>query len=240
MQQILAFSRHSNVEREPTDLRRVVRDVRELLASSMPSSTHLDVSARDERLVAEANVGQVTQILLNLCINANDALAGRPGRISIGLTDVQPGDADYASFHGDVATSGDSPQGARASWGSLNPDRPYARISVADSGPGMNAELLTRIFDPFFTTKAPGRGTGLGLSVVHGIVLSYDGAGLAVSRPGIGTTFTIYLPLVDAEPRKAASPQPMRNGTGNILLIDDDRTWPMPRRSRSSASAIRS
>ncbi|HUA53960.1 MAG TPA: PAS domain-containing protein [Candidatus Sulfotelmatobacter sp.] len=223
VQQILAFSRQSNVEREPTDLRRVVTDVRELLTSSMPPSTRLDISTRNDPLVAEANAGEITQILLNLCINANDALAGRPGRISIELSDVRPGDPDHAAFHGDRADRG-ADGAARVTWGRLDPDLPYARICVADSGPGIDPELLTRVFEPFFTTKAPGRGTGLGLSVVHGTVLSYDGAGLAVSRPGGGTTFTIYLPLIDAEPRRASSPQRLPNGSGDVLLVDDDRS----------------
>jgi PAS domain S-box-containing protein len=223
VQQILAFSRHSSIEREPIDLAQVVRDIRELLASSIPSSTRLDVSAREEGLVAEANVGQITQILLNLCINANDALAGRPGSISIGLARVRPGDADHAAVRGDAAETDDTAQAARTSWGSLDPARSYARISVADTGFGMSADLLTRIFEPFFTTKEPGRGTGLGLSVVHGIVLSYGGAGLAVSRPGGGTVFTVYLPLIAAEPRKAKSTQPTRSGIGSVLLVDDDR-----------------
>ena len=221
VQQILAFSRHRNVEREPTDLGRIVGDVRDLLASSLPASTQLEIVMRDDCLVAEANVGQVTQILLNLCINANDALAGRPGRIAIELADVRPGDPDYAAFRGDAA-EGDTQAGARARWGDLDPARAYARLSVTDTGPGMDAELLTRIFDPFFTTKEPGRGTGLGLSVVHGIVLAYDGAGLAFSRSGAGTVFTIYLPLIDAEPCSAQALAPTPKGTGNVLLIDDD------------------
>ena len=218
VEQILAFSRHSNVDREPTDLARVVSDMHELLEPAIPSSTRLEIVTRSDRLVAQANVGEITQILLNLCLNANDALAGAPGLISVELAAVDPGDADYALFHGDGAEGADG----RATWGSLSADRPYARLCVSDTGPGMDAELLTRIFDPFFTTKEPGRGTGLGLSVVHGIVLSYGGAGAAFSRPGAGTAFTIYLPLVDAEPCGTPAAPSLCGGTGDVLLVDDD------------------
>jgi PAS domain S-box-containing protein len=217
VEQILAFSRHGNVDREPTDLARIVNDMRELLAPSIPSSTRLEIATRGDDLVTKANVGEITQILLNLCLNANDALAGAPGLISVELVAVRPGDADYALFHGDGADAD-----GRATWGSLSADRPYVRLSVSDTGPGMDAELLTRIFDPFFTTKEPGRGTGLGLSVVHGIVLSYGGAGSAVSRPGAGTAFAIYLPLVDAEPCGTPSAPSLCGGTGDVLLVDDD------------------
>jgi CheY-like chemotaxis protein len=103
-------------------------------------------------------------------------------------------------------------------------DENYARLTVTDTGSGMNTEVLERIFDPFYTTKDRGRGTGLGLAVIHGIVLGYDGACVVRSRPGAGTTFVVYLPLAapGLQPEPEASATPMLRGRERVLIVDDE------------------
>jgi PAS domain S-box-containing protein len=225
IQQILAFSRHDVVERRPCDLGAIVHDTRDLLVASLPSSTRIAI-ADGEPLVVEVNAAQIGQILINLCLNANDALAGKPGCISIALSRVVPGDADYALFRrGEGESAGDVDAVAgRICAGTLDAAQPYARIAIADSGVGMGPEVLARVFDPFFTTKEPGRGTGLGLSVVHGIVIGYRGACTVSSRVGAGTTFAVYLPLAGEGTRAAVAlpPPTIVHGHERILVVDDD------------------
>lgn len=213
VQQILAFARRSGVERTASDLGRIIGDARELLAASLSSSVRFDVQIRDEGLVAEVNSGQIMQILLNLCINASDALAGKPGNITVELARCG---GDHPAFQCPTAD-------ARVTLGILDPGRSYARITVSDTGPGMDQTLLNQVFEPFFTTKALGKGTGLGLSVVHGLVLSYGGAGSVTSRPGGGVVFTVYLPLTEeAVLVESALPQAAGGNRRRILLVDDD------------------
>jgi CheY-like chemotaxis protein len=151
----------------------------------------------------------VQQVLMNLCTNAWQALGGRSGEITVALRSVRL-DAARALQIGGIPTG------------------TYACLSVADNGPGMDAETQRRIFEPFFTTKAPGAGTGLGLAVVHGIVKAHRGAIELVSRPGEGSRFDVYLPLASAsahvveEPQAVVPPSPPVKVTGrHVIYIDD-------------------
>jgi PAS domain S-box-containing protein len=224
VRQILAFSRRTNVDREALDLAVLLRETRELLRGSLPSMTEIDVKMDQGGIVASVNAGQFSQILLNLCVNANDALAGRPGKISIELTQVNSGDADYARFESGVLVHETQlyPAEGRVFAGALDAERSYARLTIADTGVGMGPDVLGRIFDPFFTTKERGSGTGLGLSVVHGIVLSYDGACTVASRPGAGSVFTIYLPVSKGMVKAAAAPSSQTRGRERVLIVDDE------------------
>jgi PAS domain S-box-containing protein len=207
--QILAFTRAHTVERKPIDLRAALRDSRDLLAGSLPATTRLAVHAGELPLVVEANETQLGQIIVNLCLNAHDAIAGQPGQIRVALSRVRPGNADYRRTH---------------LVGGLDPARAYARLDVADSGGGIAAEILPRIFEPFFTTKERGRGTGLGLAVVHGLITAYEGACAVESNPGRGTRFSVYLPLTEVrKPRTHGE----RTGTDlrgreRLLIVDDE------------------
>ena len=224
VQQIVAFSRMGSVERRPCDLVQIIQDTRELLRPSLPSSTEIVVDPSPAPLVAEVNAAQMSQILLNLCVNANDALAEKPGRIHISGIAIAPRHPDYALFNEAVRRVQDGDGAFHV--GALDPQRSYARIAVADEGQGIPPDQLERIFEPFYTTKRRGRGTGLGLSVVHGIIMSYDGALSVASRPGCGTVFRIYLPLVAgtcAEPRAPAEPrEPELGGSERLLVVDDE------------------
>jgi PAS domain S-box-containing protein len=220
VQQILAFARKSSVERLQSDLVPIVRETHDLLRASLPSSTELKVETTSEALVAEVNPTQISQVVVNLCVNASDSLLGQPGRVTVGITRVRPGDSDFAAFARGGGQAGDG----IVVTGRLDPCRGYARITVADTGSGMAPDVLPRIFDPFFTTKQRGRGTGLGLARVHGIVAEYGGACVVESKPGHGTIFRIYLPLVahPAIPAVAGDEARGLAGEERLLVVDDE------------------
>jgi len=221
--QILAFARQSSVERKPHDLARLLGEAKDLLRGALPASTELVTEIEADGLVANVNLAQMNQLVLNLCLNANDALAGEPGRISLSLSRLRPDEADFELARGEQADPALKP-GGYVVTGTLDPARSYARITVADTGPGMDDATLSRIFDPFFTTKERGRGTGLGLAVVRGIVAAYGGACIVASRPGMGTRFGIYLPLTSAASASLPAQEiGTKRGHGErIMVVDDD------------------
>jgi nitrogen-specific signal transduction histidine kinase/ActR/RegA family two-component response regulator len=204
VQQILAFSRRQRQERQVIDLQPVVSEALKLLRSALPSTIEI-VQRLNSTPPALADPTQIHQVMMNLCTNAEHAMRGRPGRLEITLEPQQVNEV-FAMQHSDLRPG------------------PYARLCVRDNGCGMPVELLERIFEPFFTTKEPGQGTGLGLSVVHGIVKSHDGVILVQSQLDVGTEFQVYLPV--QEKSQAAPPQVIKRapaGTGqHILLVDDE------------------
>lgn len=205
VQQILAFSRHQPQQRRVIDLSATVREAAGFLRATIPSIVELNCSTDRSAPLVLADATQVYQVIANLCTNAWHALDDQPGRIDVTLEAV--------TFSADR-----SPPIARLSPGS------FACLTVADSGKGMDAATLERVFEPFFTTKAPGKGTGLGLAVVHGVVQSHSGAITVTSTPGQGTTFTIYFPAATAAPTDipAASSSAYCGGHEHILYLDDE------------------
>jgi len=175
VRRILTFSRPQESQREPVDLRPIVEEALRLLRASLPAMIEIrsDVSGPIPKVAADPT--QMHQVIVNLVSNAAHAIGPRVGLIHV-LLDAVDVDADLA-----VSSPGLSPG-------------PYARLSVVDDGCGMDAATLERIFDPFFTTKPTGQGTGLGLSVVHGIIRSHGGAITVSSQPTQGSTFRVYLP----------------------------------------------
>ncbi len=188
--QILAFSREHAPDRILVDLCPLVRESLGLLRATMPATIEI-VEDLDEGVAHVMAVPtQIHQILMNLGSNARDAMAPKPGTLTIGLKRVDV-DEKTAARHTDLKPG------------------PHVLLTVGDTGPGMDRGTLSRIFDPFFTTKPVGGGTGMGLSVVHGIVKSHEGAIIVSSEPGGGTTIEIYFPLertcaAHGEPRHAA------------------------------------
>ncbi len=205
VQQVLAFSRRQRQERQILDPQPIVKEALKLLRSALPTTIEIKQDLQPTPPVL-ADPTQIHQVLMNLCTNAEHALHGQPGRLEIALTTTHV-DAAFAQLHPELRVG------------------EYVRLSVRDTGCGMSPELLARVFEPFFTTKAPGQGTGLGLSVVHGIVKSHDGAILVQSQPGQGTEFQIFLP---AQQRSAIAPvvetkPALAMGQGqHILLVDDE------------------
>ncbi|HUN53389.1 MAG TPA: PAS domain S-box protein [Candidatus Sulfotelmatobacter sp.] len=227
VQQILSFSRRSPIERRPENLSRLVLEAQDFLRAALPPSTEIDIRIDAENIVARVNNTQIHQILLNLCQNASHALGGKSGRITICLDriDIAAAEADYQALDPTSGAGKDGvPDRARIGAGALDRHQSYARLTVLDTGSGMAREVLERIFDPFFTTKARGRGTGLGLAVVHGIVMSHGGACQVVSVPGEGTSFTVYLPLTSAAVEPSSPPADASSLRGNerIMVIDDE------------------
>ena len=158
----------------------------------------------------------MTQLISNLCKNAADALGGAPGQIDVSLATI--GGAELAR-ESDLMLSGGA-----SLIGQVDLSKTYARIRVADTGSGIPAETLKRIFDPFFTTKGRGKGTGLGLAVVHGVVEAHNGFCRVDTKEGKGTVFSIFLPLVDAPVAPAHGRQLTRteHGRERVLLVDDE------------------
>ncbi len=205
VRQILSFSRQQPQARQITSLEPILREAASLLRATLPAGVELSVSVDPRAPKVLADPSQIHQVLLNLVTNSWHALGGDSGRIEVGLNLVKV-----------EARVAGQPQGLRP--GS------YACLSVADNGCGMDGATLERVFEPFFTTKEPGRGTGLGLSVVHGIVQSHDGVVGVSSRPGEGTTFQLYFPALQGEVEEPSPParEILRGAGQRILYLDDE------------------
>ena len=203
VQQILTFSRQGEqMARHAVPLARIVNDALRLIRASLPSTITIDSQLTEAPTTVLANPTQLQQVLLNLCANAEHAMRDYGGRLTIEVAACALRDANASPFL---------------------PPGPYVRLRLSDTGCGMPQEVAERIFEPFFTTKAVGEGTGMGLSIVHGIIDSYDGAITVESKPGVGSTFVIYLPFYDVvEPASEEAPQPLPQGSGRILVVDDE------------------
>lgn len=169
---MLTFAREMHDEPQPVDALAVIHETLELLHATLPAGIELHFENALDQAWVLADASQIQQILMNLCVNAADAMQDEHGRIEIRLT---------ASAHSSSA-----------------PDPGMLHLSVADTGEGMSSEVQERIFDPFFTTKAPGKGSGLGLSVIHGLVSKLGGVIELSSAPGAGSQFNIHLPRIAA------------------------------------------
>jgi two-component system, cell cycle sensor histidine kinase and response regulator CckA len=209
VRQILTFSRPQKVERNLVDLRKAVEESLQMLAAALPASVELRRALAPDTPLVAADPTQIHQILANLCTNAWHAMDGRPGVIEVKL--------ERLMVAADTLVDADE----------LRPGL-YARLVVTDNGDGMDAATLSRIFEPFFTTKPAGLGTGLGLSVVHGIVQSHGGRIGVRSEPGKGTEVTVSLPAVEASgapgtkhPDSGEQRQPGSGGE-RVLFLDDE------------------
>lgn len=217
VQQILSFSRTVPPKRSPVDLSRVVEESARLLRSVIPAHLGLDVRCEAPRPIALGDATQIQQVVINLVTNAMQAMGAVPGRIELSLDAVR---IDAALVE------------ARPSLLEMRSRKieQALRLRVRDEGRGMDETLIQRIFDPFFTTKPLGEGTGLGLSVVHGIVLGHGGVILVDSQPGRGSTFSVYFPasLGPAQTtvlsgKSSTAPAESTEGSGGRILYIDDQ-----------------
>ncbi|NNG01611.1 MAG: response regulator, partial [Desulfobacteraceae bacterium] len=204
VQQILMFSRQADQEQIPFQVKLVVKEVLKMLRASIPSTIEIDQSVKSNALVMGDST-QVHQVIMNLCTNAAHAMAENGGVLTVSLSDAEL-DSEFCSNHP-----------------GLSPGQ-YIILTVTDTGHGMSPDVLKQIFDPFFTTKEKGTGTGMGLSVVHGIVNSHQGKIFAYSEAGEGTSFRVFLPIVTRRftPENKIE-KPIPTGTERILFIDDER-----------------
>ncbi|MFL5378976.1 MAG: ATP-binding protein, partial [Myxococcales bacterium] len=201
--QLLLFSRHKPVAHDVIDLNQSVNDVQRLLMRVLGENVQLVSSSNPELWPIRADPDQIGQVLINLAVNARDAMP-RGGRIRIRSENVRVEENR-------VLRGGDLPAGR------------YACIVVEDSGTGMTDEVLARLFEPFFTTKETGKGTGLGLATVYGIVKSAGGAIDVESTPGVGSTFRVYLPAANEAHAQAGGAQTRpEHGRGETILIVED------------------
>lgn len=201
---ILAFSRQSGHEKKPLFMQHIVKETIELLRATLPSTISIKQNIHSKLISVNADPTQVHQILMNLVTNAYHAIGEAGGVVEITMDEYQR-DKD-----------------GKDNLAELDPGR-YVRLSVQDNGCGMKPAVLAKIFDPYFTTKAAGVGTGMGLSVVHGIIKSHGGAIYATSSPGSGSQFSIYFPVIDAVEgeRTTSADKPLR-GSERVLFVDDE------------------
>jgi signal transduction histidine kinase/ActR/RegA family two-component response regulator len=202
---ILAFSRRTEQRHRPLRMRPLLEETAGLLRASLPPTIALRLHLSDEDAIVMGEPGRLQQVVMNLCTNAAQAMAGQ-GVIDVSL-DLVGLDAEQALSHGALAAGR------------------YVRLAVRDNGHGMDAATLDRIFEPFFTTKAVGAGTGLGLAMVHGIVADHGGAIDARSRPGAGSNFEVYFRQSEAWPAddgRTDAPVPIGRGE-TILIVDDEK-----------------
>jgi CheY-like chemotaxis protein len=205
--QILTFSRQQEVEKRPVALCAIARESLKLLRASIPSTIEIHSELGCERDTVLADPTQLHQVVMNLCTNAWQAMREKGGTLEVGVRETVMDESSAARLQ------------------DLEPGN-YLVLSVRDTGPGIPMALQGRIFEPFFTTKKRGEGTGLGLSVVHGIVKSHDGDIRLRSRPGQGALFEIYLPQV--APRTGVddltTKEVVARGNENVLIVDDEPT----------------
>jgi CheY-like chemotaxis protein len=204
IEQILAYSRTQKVTRTPVDIGRIVAETLEVIRGSMPEGIALELALPQAPLAVMGDATQLHQVVMNLCTNAIQAM-GEQGTLGVSLGTIE--------LESELAFSQDS----------LAPGR-YVKLAVSDTGGGMDEATLARIYEPFFTTKEVGHGTGLGLSLVYGIVADSGGATHAASEVGRGSTFEIYLPRTEAGHAPAEEAlAPITRGRGErVMLVDDE------------------
>ncbi len=203
--QLLSFARREVVQPEVVDVNDVVSDIEQLLRRTLGEHVELQSSLAPDLRPVLIDPGQLEQILVNLAVNARDAMP-EGGILKIDTANIDV-DGDYAAARPELSRG------------------PHIRLRISDTGVGMPPEIAQRAFDPFFTTKPPGQGTGLGLATVYGIVQQAGGRSEIYSEPDIGTTFTAQLPATDRSSspavRHADSPPP--RGEETILLVEDEQ-----------------
>lgn len=205
VQQILTFSRKTIQEKKPIHIIPLVKETLKLLRSTLPSSIEIKQSIfiRPEADVVLADPTQINQVLMNLCTNGAHAIGAESGIVEVAVSSIQV------------------EEGRGDQYAELPPG-PYLCLKVSDTGQGMEPAVLERIFEPYFTTKSVGKGTGLGLAVVRGIVTSFGGTITVVSKPGLGTTFSLYFPIASGSVPDEIVLKTVPTGRGRILLVDDE------------------
>jgi PAS domain S-box-containing protein len=202
--QLLAFSRKQMLAPKVISLNSVVKDMDKLLRRLIEEQITLSARLDPGLGLTRMDPGQMEQVIMNLAVNARDAMP-QGGKLILETTNVML-DEDYARSHSEVKAG------------------PHVMLAVTDTGIGMNKEVLSHLFEPFYTTKEPGKGTGLGLSTVYGILKQSGGNVTVYSEPSHGTTFKVYLPRVDDPESAPAVPRSIGSlrGTESILLVEDD------------------
>ena len=204
--QILTFSRKTIITPENVDLKSLIEEVLKMLKATLPVNIEIKSDLGSSPVFIFADQGELYQLIMNLCVNAQLALCKNGGILQVILSKEK--------VIGEIEIG----------YQTIKPGN-YAKLRVIDDGCGMEASIINRIFEPFFTTREFQKGTGLGLSVVHGIVNRYDGAVTVESEPDKGSTFTAYLPCSGRDTKEAGlSDQSANNSVARILLVDDEES----------------
>jgi nitrogen-specific signal transduction histidine kinase/CheY-like chemotaxis protein len=225
IKRILAFSRQAEQSRQPLRIVSIIKDALELLRPSLPSTIEIrrEIELTLEKGMIFADPTEINQVFMNLCTNAAHAMGAKGGVLTIALSHVQISEGSEGKTEDKIQRGDEGEQ--IPSYRSLLSPGSYVRLAVSDTGYGIAPELMERIFDPYFTTKKVGEGTGLGLSVVQGIVRSYGGEITVHSEPGNGATFEVFFRGLDqqsmaqAETRKA-----LATGNERVLFVDDEKS----------------
>lgn len=204
--QILSFTRQSDEEKKPIQISPIVKEALKLLRATLPSTIEIRQHIENEPMVVESDPTKIHQIMMNICTNAHHAMYDKGGVLDVAMVPVELEAEKAADFHALLPGS-------------------YIRLSIADTGIGMDQSTMDRIFEPYFTTKEKSEGTGLGLAVVHGIVKGNNGTITVESEPGKGTTFHVYLPRVAyiEDVSKPDTPISLPKGRESILFVDDEQ-----------------
>jgi signal transduction histidine kinase len=205
VKQILTFSRQHEHEKKPVQITPIVKESLKFLRVSLPANIQIREHIKDGAGIIMADPTEIHRVLMNLCTNAFHAMSAKGGILDVEICSIEVNE-DFAAQNPDLSAGN------------------YLRLTVSDTGCGMKSDVLARIFDPYFSTKAKEHGTGLGLSVVHGIVKSHGGAITVYSEPDRGTTFRIYFPAVEAEIGVRSHPDDsVPTGGERILFVDDEK-----------------
>jgi len=214
IKQILTFSRQNEEERKPLHLGSIVKEALGFLQVTLPKNIEILSNIEEEKDLVLADPTQVHQILMNLCTNAGHAMRKKGGVLEIDLSRAEVDVSEAAAYPGILPG-------------------PYLKLTVSDTGHGMTRAVMNRVFDPYFTTKPIGEGTGMGLSIIHGIIENHGGAVTVSSELGKGATFRVLLPAIQSMESSTAESKKMQTIPGNknerILLVDDElslvRLW---------------
>ena len=200
VKQILAFSNQRDLEHKPMAVQSIITETLKLLRSIIPSNILIEKNLPENDIYIFANSTEVQEVIMNVCTNAYHAMEATGGVLRLGLEKTPPGSA------------------------LTNENGRYCCLSICDTGTGISPEIIDNIYDPYFTTKEQGKGSGLGLSVVHGIIKSYKGSIDITSETGKGTAVKIYFPTIPKPDVVNLPPedQPIKSGNENILLVDDE------------------
>ena len=206
VKQILAFSRKSEQNKQIISLTPIIKEALNLLRASLPTTIEIEQHIESNLDAIYADPTQIHQVMMNLCTNAGHAMADKAGILSISLQNVDM-TAKTAALYPDLSAG------------------PYVKLSISDTGYGMDAATVNRIFDPYFTTKSQDKGTGMGLAVVHGIVKGHGGSIQVESTPGKGSRFDIFFPIMEKQTvSETEELKALPTGSERILLVDDENS----------------
>ncbi len=204
VKQLLSFSRKIDQELKPIGAITIIKDALKFLRSMIPSTIQINTHLPDTDISILADPVQINQVLMNTCTNASQAMEETGGILEVNV-EITSLTQDAANHYPDFSAG------------------EYVKIAVTDNGPGIDSKIIDRIFDPYFTTKEVGKGSGMGLAIVIGIIKNHGGAITVDSQPGKGATFTMLFPVVKKKPEiKTATTEELLLGNGTILFVDDD------------------